>query len=98
MTEWGLEFTRLSGRDVTPKVSRIPADTTPAEEIGNFMNVMKMISAKVQEITAGVEWIVNMVELKQVYRIRLVQMDEIDTQVDMRAVVIIYDSDGKVAS
>lgn len=97
MTQWGLEFTRLNGRDIEPKISRIPDDTTPAEEISAFMYVMKKISAKVKEITAGAEWVVNLTEAKQVFKVRLIEMDDLDTQVDMPAVVI-YDEQGRAAS
>lgn len=97
MTAYGLEFVRLTGRDSTPKVSRIPADSTPAEEITAFMFVMKRINARVKEITAGIEWVIDLSDLKQVYKVKLIQMDDLDTQVDLPAVVV-YGADGKVAS
>jgi hypothetical protein len=93
MTTYALEFHRLTGRDMSPKFSRIPADTTPAEEIAAFMSVMKKVGAKVREITAGVEWVVNLTEARQIYKVRLVELDDEDTAVDMMA-VILYDEHG----
>lgn len=84
---FALEFLRIDGRFHKPALHTIPADTTPADELGAFLGVMKInVGANIAQMSPG-RYAVHLQEVEQVWSVRIVRVGaELEETQEMSAI------------